>query len=1154
MNLTESIRAHGRPARSRKRFFATRAHCAWLIVAALLIPLRVFADLDDDIAPPGSPPLSSRFVGALDERCVISVLNRVGRVQPDGNWRIDNVPTNFGPIRARATCVVDGETITGQSAPFIVQNNGVVQAGWISFLDQAPVPTALRVTNPLGSLGSPGATAQLTVTAVFPDGSTSNATADSSTTYASSNPAIATVSRSGLVTAVRSGTVVVTVLHEAVSAFTRIMVMFSNVDSDGDGIPDDIELKNGLDANNPVDALEDPDQDGLTNFQELMVNGTKPLVADSDGDGIKDGDEVSGKLGFITNPLLADTDGDGVRDALEIQTGSDPTNANSLNLAQALQSIALQPPSIALVVNTIIGEASQQLFTSGNLRDGTTIDLTRRGTNYTSSNLLLCNFGVDPGRVFAGSDGACTITASNSGFSAQTAVAVRTFAPTALAALDVPGFANNVDVSGSFAYIAAGAAGLQVVNVADPSRPSIVGSVATPGNADDVKVAGTFAYIADGAAGLHVADVSAPSTPRLVGVVGTPGTAQGVVVRGNLAYVADGSSGLQVIDVSRADRPVLIGTIDTPGTAKGVDVEGTRAVVADGSAGIQVVDVADPTRPMIIGSRATNGQAQDVVLRGSTVYVADFARSFTVIDITDPTNPVLGPSTPSPTGGLLNDVAVVGRFALGADVLFVNGVPIIDVSDPTNPIPRSILDFRSFRDDNGIGIAADGSFVYLTAAAGAISDNGTTGATRLYIGQYLALVDNAGIAPSVQIAAPRSGDTFLDGESVAVRVNAADDVAVVSVNVLVNGAVASTGTAPPYLTNVTMPAGVSSLTIGARAVDPGGNVGVASDVVVNVVPDPRTTVVGQVLDLPGNAAPNIPVTCLGISGISASDGRFSLPGVPTTRGDVICSAGFMRAGLTARATSLSVPPVRGGTTDVGVLREPPVIAAAGDADVWHFAASRGQMITLTMTRLSSHPDGSSDLDPQIELRDSQGLLIASNDEGGSNTPPGPGRNAIIQNVTLPATDTYTVIARGAGGTSGPYTLQITPPSIALVRAPRVADQPGPPRLAFQGEVKVGGEADTFTFPSQVGDVLTLRVIRLANRPDGSGTLDPIVELHDSRGFLVARDDDAGTNMPPGPGRNALIRGFTVPATDTYSLIVRGSNGSSGPYTVEVFLE
>src|SRR3989442_9441872 len=85
--------------------------------------------------------------------------------------------------------------------------------------------------------------------------------------------------------------------------------------------------------------------------------------------------------------------------------------------------------------------------------------------------------------------------------------------------------------------------------------------------------------------------------------------------------------------------------------------------------------------------------------------------------------------------------ALLGRFAFGADVFFVNGVPIINVSDPANPIPVAILDFRNFQDDNGTGIAADNNFVYLTAERGFGTENGTVGDTRLYIGQYLTIED-----------------------------------------------------------------------------------------------------------------------------------------------------------------------------------------------------------------------------------------------------------------------------------------------------------------------------------------------------------------------------------------------------------------------------
>jgi hypothetical protein len=72
-----------------------------------------------------------------------------------------------------------------------------------------------------------------------------------------------------------------------------------------------------------VDVVAD-DNDGLTPAEEAIL-GTNPANADSDADGLIDGDEVNI---FGTNPLASDTDNDGIDDSYEIENGFDPNNAD----------------------------------------------------------------------------------------------------------------------------------------------------------------------------------------------------------------------------------------------------------------------------------------------------------------------------------------------------------------------------------------------------------------------------------------------------------------------------------------------------------------------------------------------------------------------------------------------------------------------------------------------------------------------------------------------------------------------------------------------------------------------------------------------------------------------------------------------------------
>ena len=124
------------------------------------------------------------------------------------------------------------------------------------------------------------------------------------------------------------------------------------IDSDGDGVADDIEEDDGTDPTDPCNFIQssqtfttssvwnnsDCDNDGVTNLDELS-DGTDPLNPDTDGDGVIDGTEKTDGTGGLdlcsSNPsnitlsvsqeyLDADCDGDGLNNGDEI--GPDVNN------------------------------------------------------------------------------------------------------------------------------------------------------------------------------------------------------------------------------------------------------------------------------------------------------------------------------------------------------------------------------------------------------------------------------------------------------------------------------------------------------------------------------------------------------------------------------------------------------------------------------------------------------------------------------------------------------------------------------------------------------------------------------------------------------------------------------------------------------------
>ena len=201
-------------------------------------------------------------------------------------------------------------------------------------------------------------------------------------------------------------------------------------------------------------------------------------------------------------------------------------------------------------------------------------------------------------------------------------------------------------------------------------------------------------------------------------------------------------------------------------------------------------------------------------------------------------------------------------------------------------------------------------------------------------------------------------------------------------------------------------------------------------------------------------------------------------------------------------------------------------------------------------------------DPQMELYDSTGALLDSNDNWQQSldsdeiidtglAPTDPREAAIVARL---APGNYTTIISGVNNTTGiglveSYTLDTNASHAA--------------NISTRGRVGVGNEVLIGGFI--VGGDTTKRIIVRAIGPSlgGSGfsvLADPVVELHGSDGQLIALNDDwasgsqqgeiTATGLQPGNAReSALIA--TIPSGN-YTAIVQGANGGAGIGLVEIY--
>jgi hypothetical protein len=230
-----------------------------------------------------------------------------------------------------------------------------------------------------------------------------------------------------------------------------------------------------------------------------------------------------------------------------------------------------------------------------------------------------------------------------------------------------------VALNGTKGVVTLGTTGIWVLDLSTPSSPRHVGTYDTPGFAEHVAInpLGSLAFIADRAGGLQIVSLASPSTPTLVGSLVPAGrTYRDVVLAGSLAYLVNQGGSLDVVNVATPSAPTLSAWTNLGAPAFQVAVAGSLAVVYVTPTGtddaLAVLDLSVPTNPVLTKTFITGpiGRTKDLAVSGRQAFLAADVDHLRIFNVDSPTSPVTGPTVGPATG-----VALSGNLAYVADAL-----------------------------------------------------------------------------------------------------------------------------------------------------------------------------------------------------------------------------------------------------------------------------------------------------------------------------------------------------------------------------------------------------------------------------------------------------------------------------------------------------
>lgn len=223
---------------------------------------------------------------------------------------------------------------------------------------------------------------------------------------------------------------------------------------------------------------------------------------------------------------------------------------------------------------------------------------------------------------------------------------------------------------------------MSLFDLSDPDHPAQRSSMLLEALLGVVSIAGDRAYL-----GSWVFSISNPSQPQWLGALPEDVYLVAHTTTGNpdLLYVADWRRGIVTFDVSDPGATTELDLVSLPGKSLSTYLEGSNAIILD-DFGVRVIGLENPSQPTPVGdlrlttsflSRLSRLSADRAILGGS--FDAPLPQTARFVDLTDPEHPSLGNSLDG----------VEDRWDIDSGLLYAPSDPwcpealtIYDISDP----------------------------------------------------------------------------------------------------------------------------------------------------------------------------------------------------------------------------------------------------------------------------------------------------------------------------------------------------------------------------------------------------------------------------------------------------------------------------------------